>query len=295
MSIRKYIAYLKTIETGNITQAASQLGYTQSAISRMIADLEAAWGIKLMTRSNSGVEVSSDGLVLLPRLQAIYRDYENLNFTISELHGLTAGQIRIGAFSSISGGWLPEILKSFHAIYPHINFELICGVEYNQIAAWIQKGRIDCGFVMMPADPGLETAYLFQDTLVAILPEDHPLAAAPFFPVERLAGENFIGLKEGQDYEIQRFLDDLSVKPNVCYEVSDDYAILSMVECGLGISVVHELMLRPNRYRVAVKGFERPQVRNICIAVKKDVLPTAAAQLFVEHVKQWAKDCGYAS
>ena len=40
MSIRKYIAYLKTIETGSITHAAAQLGYTQSAISRMIADLE---------------------------------------------------------------------------------------------------------------------------------------------------------------------------------------------------------------------------------------------------------------
>ena len=47
MSIRKYIAYLKTIETGSITHAAAQLGYTQSAISRMIADLEDAWGVKL--------------------------------------------------------------------------------------------------------------------------------------------------------------------------------------------------------------------------------------------------------
>lgn len=50
MSIRKYIAYLKTIETGSITHAAAQLGYTQSAISRMIADLEDAWGVKLLTR-----------------------------------------------------------------------------------------------------------------------------------------------------------------------------------------------------------------------------------------------------
>lgn len=44
MSIQKYIAYLKTIETGSITRAAAQLGYTQSAVSRMIADLEKSWG-----------------------------------------------------------------------------------------------------------------------------------------------------------------------------------------------------------------------------------------------------------
>ena len=71
MSIRKYIAYLKTIETGSITHAAAQLGYTQSAISRMIADLEDAWGVKLLTRNRSGIEISSEGLVLLPKLQAI--------------------------------------------------------------------------------------------------------------------------------------------------------------------------------------------------------------------------------
>ena len=80
MSIRKYIAYLKTIETGSITHAASQLGYTQSAISRMIADLEDSWGVTLLTRNRSGIEISSEGLTLLPKLQAICKDYEDLNY-----------------------------------------------------------------------------------------------------------------------------------------------------------------------------------------------------------------------
>ena len=91
MSIRKYIAYLKTIETGSITHAAAQLGYTQSAISRMIADLEDSWGVKLLTRNRSGIEISSEGLTLLPKLQAICKDYEDLNYAISELHGLSSG------------------------------------------------------------------------------------------------------------------------------------------------------------------------------------------------------------
>ena len=97
MSIRKYIAYLKTIETGSITHAAAQLGYTQSAISRMIADLEDSWGVKLLTRNRSGIEISSEGLTLLPKLQAICKDYEDLNYAISELHGLSSGSIRLGA------------------------------------------------------------------------------------------------------------------------------------------------------------------------------------------------------
>ena len=61
MSIRKYIAYLRTVETGSITQAANELGYTQSAVSKMISDLEQDWQVKLLTRNHSGIEISSDG------------------------------------------------------------------------------------------------------------------------------------------------------------------------------------------------------------------------------------------
>ena len=52
MSIRKYIAYLRTVETGSITQAANELGYTQSAVSKMISDLEQDWQVKLLTSNH---------------------------------------------------------------------------------------------------------------------------------------------------------------------------------------------------------------------------------------------------
>ena len=70
--IHKYLAYLKTIETGSITQAAAELGYTQSAVSRMIADLEEHWDVPLLTRNRSGIEISSEGTQLLPILQSCH-------------------------------------------------------------------------------------------------------------------------------------------------------------------------------------------------------------------------------
>lgn len=91
MSIRKYIAYLRTVETGSITQAANELGYTQSAVSKMISDLEQDWQVKLLTRNHSGIEISSDGMVLLPTIREIVKDYEDLNFAVSELHGVQSG------------------------------------------------------------------------------------------------------------------------------------------------------------------------------------------------------------
>ena len=288
MSIQKYIAYLKTIETGSITRAAAQLGYTQSAVSRMIADLEKSWGVTLLTRNRSGIEISSEGLMLLPKLQAICSGYESLNRTVAELHSHTSGSIRVGTFSSFSCGLLPAIIKDFHEAYPHITFNLLNG-EYNEIAGWLRKGLVDCGFVALPTADDLEAAFLVQDSLVAVLPQGHPMADAPYFPVDMLSNEDFINVREEQDYEIAKFLDELQQKPKIRYESSDDYAILSMVEAGLGISVIHDLMLIPNRYHVVAKPFDVPIIRDIAIAVKKDAALSTIAQLFVDHTKQWAR------
>ena len=120
MSIRKYIAYLRTVETGSITQAANELGYTQSAVSKMISDLEQDWQVKLLTRNHSGIEISSDGMVLLPTIREIVKDYEDLNFAVSELHGVQSGTLRLGCFTSLAISLLPEILKDFHQTYPNI-------------------------------------------------------------------------------------------------------------------------------------------------------------------------------
>lgn len=288
MSIQKYLAYLKTIETGSITQAAAQLGYTQSAVSRMIADLENTWGVHLLTRNRSGIEISSEGIILRPFLQALAKDYEDLNFAISEIHGLNSGTIRVGAFTSIAIGWLPLMIKSFHEKYPNISFQLING-EYNQIADWLRHGVIDCGFLALPAANDFKTVHLLRDSLVAVLPQDHPLADAPVFPIDRLSSEAFINLKEEQDNEISKFLEHLKQKPNIQYEATNDFAILAMVECGLGISIVHELILHQSHRNIVKKPFDIPQYRDIGIAVNKDIPPSSIARQFVAYADQWAK------
>ena len=115
------------------------------------------------------------------------------------------------------------------------------------------------------------------------------MADAPYFPIEMLSYEDFINVREEQDYEIAKFLDELQQKPKIRYESSDDYAILSMVESGLGISVIHDLMLVPNRYHVVAKPFDVPIIRDIAVAVKKDAALSTITQLFVDHTKTWAR------
>src|SRR5699024_7814092 len=105
MSLQKYAALLKTIELGSISRAAEQMGYTQSAVSRMIMDLEEEWDLELLRRSRAGIQLSSVGQRLLPVLRSIVADCAELDYLVGELHGVHTGMIRVGTFTSVADLW----------------------------------------------------------------------------------------------------------------------------------------------------------------------------------------------
>ena len=284
MGLQKYQALLKTVELGSISRAAEQLGYTQSAVSRMIADLETEWAMEVLHRGRGGLELTSAGRQLLPVLQSIVADCGELEHTVREIHGVQTGLVQVGTFTTVSDAWLPGLLTSFGKLYPNVSFKLMHSESYDEIEEWIRHGKVDCGFIKMPGANDLQSWFLKGDMLSVVLPEGHPLADAPVFPVERLADEAFIKLKT--DREISRFLSHLPVSPCIQYEVSNDHTILSMVESGLGISVLHSLMAEPGRYRVIWKPLDCSRNRELGIAVAGNARLSGAARLFVEHVRE---------
>lgn len=278
MSLQKYIALLTAVDTGSISKAAQQLGYTQSAVSRMIADLEQDWGVELLRRSRAGIEITSEGQQLLPVIRSIAAGCAELDYTVRELHGIHTGMIRIGIFTTVADCWLPELLKSFHDFYPKISFKLMSSESYEQIEEWIRRGQVDCGFVRIPAATDLQVHFLKQDQLCSVLPPNHPLKDAPVYPFAQLEQESIIKLKI--DRQISQFLEGLPVQ----YEVSSDHTILSMVESGLGVSIMHSLMADSCRYQVIWKSLDRTESRDIGIATGKSSHLSGATKLFVEHV-----------
>ena len=95
---------------------------------------------------------------------------------------------------------------------------------------------------------------------------------------------------EEQDYEINLFLEHLRQSPRIKFEVSSDFAILAMVECGLGISVVHDLILHPNRHGIIKKPLDEPYHRDIAIATSAAAQPSTITRMFCEHALEWARD-----
>lgn len=284
MSLQKYTALLKTVELGSFSLAAEQMGYTQPAVSKMISDLESDWNVELLRRSRAGLEASSVCLQLLPILRAIEADCEALKFTVAEIHGAHTGLVRVGIFTSVADMWIPNLLKSFQQRYPNIEFDLINMESYAEIEDSIRHGKVDCGFVRLPTIHDLQAHFLMRDELVAVLPPDHPLAETSVFPVAQLEGAPFIKLREKVDFEVSHFLARIPYTPKLCYEVSSDHTVLSMVECGLGITITHSLIASNPRYNVVCKTFDMGQYRDIAIATAKNVRLASTTKLFVDHV-----------
>lgn len=284
MNIQKYMAFVRTIEYGSFTKAAEILNYSQSGISRMISDLEKEWNVVLLERGKSGVKLTSDGMKLLPYAKNVCLEYEKLQMEVDELSGLQSGLIRIGTFSSVATHWLPNIIREFQKAYPGIDYELLLG-DYTEIEKWISEGRVDCGFLRLPTDSDFETIFLEQDRLLAILPENHTLAQLEKVPVAALCDEPFMLLEKGAKTEVSEIFERCGLTPKVHFTTWDDYAIMSMVESGLGISILPELILKRVPYRIVAKELDVPAYRKIGIALRNKRTASLAVRRFLEYLQ----------
>ena len=260
MAIHKYQAFVRVAEMGSITKAAEAMGYTQSAVSRMVADLEDEWNLNLLRRSRGGLALSSDGLMLLPYIKDFCSHYEALQEQANSLKGLETGFIRIGSCSSFSTQCLPSILKNFEQRYPRIVFQLQ-NMEYSEAEEALCAGEIDCGFISAPYSPELDVTVLLRDRMLAVLPPNHPLADAPYYPLKRFSEERIIKLT--------------------------DYSIMAMVESGLGVAVLSELVTGRMPFDIRLKELDPPQYRDVAIAVKKGRRPSPATEKFIQIVLEY--------
>ena len=282
-NLQKYLAFASAVEYGSFTEAAKHLNYSQSAISRMIADLENEWQINLLERHKGGVRLTSDGTKILPYIRSVCEEYNKLEVQLDEMHGLKSGLIRIATFSSGASLWLPNIIKKFQKKYPNINYEVMLG-DYTEIEQWIIDGKADCGFISLPLKSKLETIPLQQDEMLAILPKNHPRAKDKSFPIAAFADEPFMLLEKGNGEEMERILRENNLSPRISFSTWDDYAIMAMVESGLGISVLTKMIMERCPYNIIGKPLDPPIYRDVVLAFRGKDASSLALQRFVEYL-----------
>ncbi|MCR5807971.1 MAG: LysR family transcriptional regulator [Clostridiales bacterium] len=280
----KYFVLNAVAETGSLTAAADKLGYTQSGVSHIIADLEAECGFPLVLRAKTGSSLTKDGEKLLEPVRQLMRAEEQLSAFIDETNGLRSGVVRVGMFSSVAVHWAPEMIKSFSAIYPNIKIELFSGL-YQEIENMVIDERLDCGFLTKMTKRDLVFRELARDRLLAVVPRGRYPAGLKKLPAAMIGSEDFIIPGEGSNYDIGEIFRACRVTPRVKYALSDDYAALSMVEKGLGITILPELVLKGRSDNVAVMELDPPFTRTIGIVSRPGKDSSPAARAFIEFVK----------
>lgn len=289
MSISKFETLAKVCELGSLTKAAEVLGCTQSAVSHTINSLEEQFGFAILTRSRAGVKLTDDGQRIMPSVRGMLNYYEQLNQTVSAIRGLDFGTVRIGAFTSVAVHWLPGVIKEFQQDYPNVDIKLLNG-DYHDVEKWLTEGSVDLGFVNLPTSLNCECIALMEDRLLAILPPDHKFASYPKFPLVECETEAFITLLETSNHDANKALSAAGIKPNIKFSTKDDYAIIAMVEQGLGISIMPELLLRGRHDNVAVKELVPPSKRTIGLAIGETSRQSPATRKFADYIIRWVKE-----
>jgi DNA-binding transcriptional LysR family regulator len=268
-------------QAGSFSAAAHSLGYTQSAVSRQVATLEAVSGRRLFDRSRHGVTLTPAGTRLLARAVRIL---DELDAAVHEAAGeqLALGPVRLGAFATAAAGLVPRALAS---LPPQLNVTLREGTTPALTRA-LRAGTLDLAILALappfrPPDtsPALELTTLSERELLIGVSASHPLASAQAVEVEQLKGQVWVASRSDPGDSLLGVWPGLAERPDVRYVVRDWLAKLQIVAAGLAITTLAPITLDalPDRVKaLAVRG-EPQETRRLVVARRPGPLdrPTA--------------------
>lgn len=284
--------FMKVVETGNFTKAGEILGLTQSGVSYNISNLESELGIVLLNRGKNGISLTDAGERMIRHMRNILAEAEQIHQKTAAIQGLEIGKVKIGSFQSVSAKLLPGILSLFKRLHPGIEIEFYEG-GYNEIAEWVGNGVVDVGFETSPIS-GFEFLPLFKDKLVVLVPDGHTLQHSGFLTIEHISEEPFIMQKAGCERLVKERFHSAGHKPNVQFEIEDNQTIISMVQEGIGVTIIPRLALPKNLANVSLAELVPETYRTIGLVAKsmKDCTPAVkefikAAQSFVSSADEY--------
>ena len=288
MNIKKYEAFVRAVELGSLSKASEELGYTQSGISHMMQSLEDEVGFPLMIRTSSGIIPNSEGEMLLPIIRQLLNTNESLEQSIAKIKGADTGHIRIASYSSMAIYWLPNIISAFQKDYPNVEIQIIEGGA-DRIDAMMDNHEADMCLYTGGENRPFDWLPLCRDEMLALLPPGHPLTERDAVPIEAFQNEQFIMPLAGYDYEVHHVLDRLEHYPHIRFSACNDYAIISLVTAGLGVSILPELLLRNYQNDAVAMPMDPPQYRILGMGVPQLKSVSPVTRNFMRYVQDYAK------
>ncbi len=200
MEIRNLNTFLHAASLQNITKAAAELGYSQSAVSVQIRQLEQELGMPLFDRIGKNVCLTDFGRSLVPyarRAVAAVAAVENFG----KSDAILSGSIRIGITDSLFELLMKPLLPAYHARFPRVRVELLVDTTVN-LTQLLQQGSVDAMCVIDDPLPPAQW-HIWQQTkvpVVLVASPSHPLAGRPSVDLRDLSGSELILMEQDAPY-----------------------------------------------------------------------------------------------
>src|SRR5579859_3524188 len=279
VELRHLAALAAVAEEASFGRAARRLGYTQSAISQQIAQLEKVVGAKLVERPGGprAVSLTDAGRLLLRHADAIVARLAAAQADMAALEAGEAGPLRVGILQSVGARLLPGLIRRFKQQFPRVSVQVVEGNTPGELLPLVERGELDFTFAELPLQEGpFDWVELLRDPYVLLVSSGSHLAtreAAP--PLRELTGLPMIGWRTDRGHDIRGV--------EYAFRSDDNGTVLGLVEADLGVAVAPRLVLRPDRDGIVALPFgSRLRPRVLGLAWHKERYRSPAAERFVE-------------
>ena len=277
MTVKQLRAFLAVAQTLSFTRACERLHLSQPALSLAIKGLEETLGGPLLIRSTRSVRLTPEGEALLPLAKRLLIEWDNTEELLHQHFTLQLGRVALAAMPSIACNRLPRALREFRQRFPKVNVT-VHDVINERVIEMVRQRQVELGVAFEPeARTGIDFIPLFEDTFVAVVPEDMPLATAESVNWSELLQHDFITLQRPSMVRIllEQTLADQQIELPVAFESHQLATVGRMVASGLGVSAVPALC----RAQMHELGARCLPLRDPCIQRTVGVVLSAGQEL----------------
>ena len=285
--LKQLQAFCFAARTGSISGAAGQLQLSQPAATLLVQALEKHLDSQLFTRRGPRIQLTAAGEILLQLALPLLEGFDDLTAVFHERCNQTlSGNLVIAGGESVTLYLLPEIVKQFTTLYPHIRLQLIHAAA-GQVVELIRTGAADLAIGPLAEQPG-EVSYLPVTRIepVLITPSDHPLGLMQRISLEEICAYHLImpPLNSPLRQVIDLVFQQKDLKYKVLMEAASSEVSKKYVETGLGIAIVTSICLtgKEKISRISLRDFF--PASSYGIIVRHDKYLSPAARHFMELV-----------
>lgn len=243
LDVTRLRVLLAVARHGSVTAAAGALHYAQPSVSHHLSRLEAETGARLVQRVGRGVRLTPAGLLLAERAEEILGRLDAAEAELASLSGLSAGRVRLAAFPSALGSFVPVAAARFAAAHPGVALSLV-EAEPSEALRLLKAGEVDLAVVFdygPSADDGVRLTPLFDEPLHLVT------APGDTRDLPGLAGARWIAGCERCRTSLVRRCAAAGFTPDIAFTTDDYVAVQALVAAGLGVTILPDLALRAHR------------------------------------------------